>query len=821
MLAVAMLASCSENEITTPKGPLKPGSEVNFTLRLADADLSTRTIYGDEDTEAKAFPIYWVDGDQVAMASPQAAVKNAPYSISVEPGATKQDYATAMTKIGEAGIQWGTSFPQNFYSIYPCKYTDVNDKVVENTIAVNGNAAEATLHVRDTQRQLFELTIDEKGNRIWKGTPVDETGMKNPDAIMYAQRQMNADGDVVLQYVPFTTAFNITLEGYELSAAFEYPVVIQEVIIEAPAGIQLVGDFKAAFDEKATKTPEVKADASVNTCTTPNIIHVPCLVSETNYLHPNPITDVIKFNVFAIPTGNEITADWKLHVKTNYKTYTRSLKPKNDGSGTLVPGQVHKLSMPSVYVTIPGETTLDPKTWMKSIPRNVYITDLSLPGAWYATQAQYQGNSDGSYADTNNKKGWTIQELWDKGVRAFSVETRTFSQLNGITWKPVGVAISGTGSKRGNGAYGNSSNLLQPRATRLGSVMSALCDALNNKSFGYALLMISYADGGDGGHREEDYAFWLQGIKAEYDGLSETQKAVVYGYNEGEEITPNTTIGDVAGRLIVQINVATGLPGRNADNDDDFASTRSITKGNYNNDMPALLTYINRKRKAGTAPVSAMHWKEWDDSYRANVGIFVNDNDNENDAREALKTLGKDNFYCNYSIANRTHANNTEGSSESEGLPTYVAREQALTRILRNSALSLELGNHNLWSTFAAGGTEAENSTKDTNFDDARTFAFNMNQWVLNKLDERIGSGNYGPFGNVFCNYIANKVESNGVSVDGNDIIERILRMNQLFRLSRDEDKPEWPDNESGTSAQSPANYSSSLSKDQNGWNAF
>ena len=794
--AAALTASCSDDDTATQHKPLNPGSEVSFNLRLTESDLSTRTVYGDENTN-NAFPIYWVQGDQVAMAAPGAAVETATYTIDVENA--NQNFATSMTKVGDAGIQWGTELPQNFYSVYPYKYTDIDGTTIENKFTINGKEAVANLHIRQTQRQMF--TYDE-ATKTWKGTPVGEQGMKYPDAIMYAQKKMEVSDDVALRYIPFTTAFNITLKGLDYVGETTDPIVIQEVIIEAPENVKLVGDFTATFNQDATSDPKVG-----NIKNASNIIQIPCLVDETKYLHLENIEQKINFNVFAIPNNNEdikVTADWKLHVVTNYDTYTRKLTPTSENSGQLIAGQVHKLKMPKIFIN-KENIKLDAKTWMKYIPRNVYITDISLPGAWYSRQKEYQGNND-------DGGEWTIQQLWQKGVRAFSVETRTYSQYKDIDpswgvnmhWEPTGVAISGTGSDRGIGSDNAYSDpIAGGSVTRLSTVIDAICKEVSQKKAGYAVLMISYADGGDGGHRAEDYSSWLKCIKTEYDNLSETQKAVVYGYNAGEKITPSTTIGDVAGRLIIQINVASGLPGGN------------ISKGNYADDMPALLTYVNRKREAGTAPVSMMHWKEWSDAYMQNVGIFVNDNDNATEALEALKKLGKENFYCNYSVANRTYPIDDETTLTSNNLPTYTRRKKALSRILRNSALSLQLGNHNLWSTFAAGGTQADNS--DTKNTDSETYAVKMNQWVLDQLNARIASGNYGPFGLVFCNYIANTAGS----VNGNDIIARILRMNQLFRLSRDENKPEWPDNGSGTSIPSAASYSSTLSKDANGWNAY
>ena len=68
-LALSFLfAGCSEDELT--KGPgAKVGDEVQFGRSLSNLD--TRTIYGEENTVTNKFPIYWVNGDKVRVASPQ------------------------------------------------------------------------------------------------------------------------------------------------------------------------------------------------------------------------------------------------------------------------------------------------------------------------------------------------------------------------------------------------------------------------------------------------------------------------------------------------------------------------------------------------------------------------------------------------------------------------------------------------------------------------------------------------------------------------------------------------------------------------------
>ena len=76
-----LFAGCSEDELT--KGPgAKVGDEVQFGLSLSNLD--TRTVYGEET--GTGFPIYWVNGDKVRVASPQclSGRNSAEYEIAVD-----------------------------------------------------------------------------------------------------------------------------------------------------------------------------------------------------------------------------------------------------------------------------------------------------------------------------------------------------------------------------------------------------------------------------------------------------------------------------------------------------------------------------------------------------------------------------------------------------------------------------------------------------------------------------------------------------------------------------------------------------------------
>ena len=123
-----------------------PGDEVVFGAALPG---NSKTVYGEEN--GNKFPIYWVNGDKVRVASPQclSGRNSAEYQIAV--ASTTQNYATSMTKTGDYGVQWGDgdAATADFYSIYPSS--------ASTKLEVSGAGVTTTLHVDATQ---FARTTD-------------------------------------------------------------------------------------------------------------------------------------------------------------------------------------------------------------------------------------------------------------------------------------------------------------------------------------------------------------------------------------------------------------------------------------------------------------------------------------------------------------------------------------------------------------------------------------------------------------------------------------------------------------------------------------
>ena len=483
-----------------------PGDEVVFGAALPG---NTKTVYGDETSTG--FPIYWVNGDKVRVASPQclSGRNSAEYKIAV--ASTTQNFATSMTKTGETGVQWGDAETADFYSIYPSS--------ASTALTVNGNSVTTTLHVDATQ---FASITD-------KGTSYYAQPAEMGNVVMYAKKAGVTSGSTVeLHYTPFSTVLEFEINSPSTyTGSQKSDIMIQTLTLTAPTGTTIAGNFSFNFNG-----PSITPDATSGS----NSITMHLLDNNQYTAVLSTTKRTLKAKMCLMPISGNLDG-WKVEIKTNAGTFSKTLGA-NDSKGTattLDPGKVHKIKLPTLsYASKEWVYTLD--RWMPTLPdyTNIYLSELSLPGAWYAGSTEGVSNGTGYQATSS------ITDLWKAGVRAFAVECRTNSTYTNWHWTPNYVCISGTGSNTaGGGAYRSGTNIT--------TVLDGIRTALASHQDEYAVLVLSYADGGEGAHRAEDHAYFLQGVAT---ALSSYTDIVYSG-----PITKNTTIGDVKGKLIVKVNL--------------------------------------------------------------------------------------------------------------------------------------------------------------------------------------------------------------------------------------------------------------------------
>lgn len=500
MSALALLVcSCQEDEGTSIQPT--PGEEVKFGGRL-DASPMTRTIYGESD--GIGFPIYWVDGDQVLVASPECANNNgigsATYAISVD--GPEQNYATSMDKTGEAGVQWGDNATANFYSIYP-----------------------ASSDTRFTQSLTSaRLTVTTQQNNTWD----TETNTVSPDmkaCFMYAKTENVSSGNVVnLAYKPLSTAVRFRVNGPTSGD----PVTISYIRLYAPTGVALSGTFNVDFTQTGTDgMPTVTAIqgrtynyASMNAAT-PSGAYLTLAVGEH--------ADVQLF--FLLEREITMNENWYIEVATTSGTYIKYLTSDATGGNMILkPGQIHEL--PGLPTLTSGEW--DPANWMVNIQRNVYLSEISIPGSWNSLNPDFQG------ANPN------IEEQYNAGVRAFHLDTRWRATDDWLGWTG-NSPITDLGIANGGGTYdvmGDNGERLQCMTQDAPTFESALGEiARHVKEDEYMVVYCTFAQG------STVYGDW----RAEIAEACNNNEAII----DAKTLNANSTVGDVIGKVIVIVSTYT------------------------------------------------------------------------------------------------------------------------------------------------------------------------------------------------------------------------------------------------------------------------
>ncbi|MEE1022673.1 MAG: hypothetical protein U0L83_06050 [Muribaculaceae bacterium] len=757
--AALALGSCSDEnkEIIVPT----PGEEVAFGVQL---DAETRTVWGEEVTEGgHYFPIYWNSGDRIDVASPQAdkAFQTGKYEVSA---GTNQNYATKITKIGETGVRWGNSPTANFFAAYPAAEQG-------NSLVVSGTDVTASMTISSTQKNYITDNVVE-GKSPYKAYP------EMDNDIMYAKKYGAPSGTTVdLQFNPFATVVQMTLKGPETSISNAEDFYIQNVQLQAPADVNIAGSFELKFDG------DTDADVTASVANGSNIINVsPVRIKDATDHTPLPNMafksgDKMVLTFFLIPNTDKnkpvsIGAGWRVNVQTSAGVFSRELKVEEGVNAQLLPGKVHQLPEFPPF-NVDANWTFSTNSWLSTIPDNVYVSELSLPGAWYAWDGSHTGKSS-IFASWDKNEGYqistaTIAALFEAGIRAFQVETRVgFTggaqrNLNSST-----VVINGTGKNATLVDY-------YEEATALNDMITALQTQLEKYKSEFSVLAISYSDGGSTSLGEDCKSIWINKLQAILSGYSN----IVYA----SEITPNTTIASVKGKIIVMINV------------DAEVENKVTTWPN------ALFAYTNTSWAAETinsSLISPMKRAAW-------PGIGAN---------VAIGTVGANpnNMYLNYTLANRTYSGTGTAPA---GMPNLENRKAAIRSLIENSDQVYAAKTHNAWYYIGAGGTYAKQLSGDSDDNGPQNLAGGtngLNAFLLDQIKSKVVNHKPSPLGLVFFNQCTGAKDT----YYGEDIVNEIIRMNNKFYLQREE-----PTTQTQQIKSVIPTHSSGFRKSTNGWDAF
>lgn len=742
---LSVLVACTEEKIEV--GTPLTGQEVTFSVSMGN---DSRTIYGAEETDGKSIKVNWVNGDKITVFGTTCAVQQADYSV-VAANSGNQNYADDLQKTGAAGVQWGSE-PSDFYAIYPA---------VDEAIEMTNGIVTINTSVRQFQNNDF---VFNSATNTWVGTPYMEGSVTNtmPDALMYAMTpgvsSTDKNGIVDLNFKPFSTVLKFTLDGFTVKnnttgeVVSDAEVYVSKITVKAP--YYVTGACSFTFD---SSTPTVEGGEYNDIVIYPKSL-------------PLKQGQKLEFSAFAIPSeytiSNSEDATWTVEIETtNYGTHTYLIQPTVPQ--TLLAGQIHKVKIPAI-VSNRGEVTLPAENWVRWIPRNVYLSELSMPGAWYCMDGSYQNNA-------------TLEELFAAGVRAFNIDCRVSREAfralsSGNPWKSDSYengnfhfACAGTEEPTTVTLWGAGYSQMK-EGTHVLDAVKTLVKLANNHPHEIIAIIFTFAEKpsteGSVGSTLVYGSTDPQYITAELKKVLEDSSISPFIY---KDINSETTISDLLAvpegatyprNILVKINHS----------NKEFYSNYPLPDG--------VMTSFGSMAMEGwvsdyIASISALDANY----YRTmqNYPIYIGGGNTIADTEQNGMTY----YFCQ---AQKTY--NSGG-----GVPTIEERKTAINNVLMQAKSVYDNSQHNALFQLGIGGSLNDNQL---------TVAQSLNPYVSDIINNMLATRNVSPLGFVLMNHCLStyNITVNGetVSFDNTKLLQDIISFNAKFYLNRDKEKPEWPD---------------------------
>lgn len=687
MLALAAImlsaASCSdENVIGDEPIPEAKGKEVNFSISMPEM---SRTYYDPNgwDDDDKLTQIFWGDitgnvaNEQVMVYGDYAGRNIGRYKV--DGYETGSSHATSLVKQGTTGVQWGESTTEqvHFYSVYPAidKYADIPvEQGWLRTELTPGQSA---------KRYSIGGQIVTDYSQLHAQSTQARTIVANPDmsaAVMIADSKVAYGAEQVpLTYKMYPNVLELTIYGPTtelINGVHQSYVDILEINIERKEGstVSLAGTFDYNSNDPLNYNV-ISEEGNVQ-------IQTSIVAQDGTVYHPRLYnhgastaagTDKLKVRVFLLP--NVKPSDITVNVTTNFGYY--QLNPEQMSSVSFPQfqqGKIHRLRLPRFDEV--GRHAFDYSRWMEQINPDVYVTELSLPGSWSSFSKQYQNLS--------------LDDQYIAGIRAFTIK------------------FDGNNYVKGTLQDQNSNYTLTEVIESLGKKVQ------NTKE--YVVLILRTC--GKSADLMNDIQSEIQGNQYVYQG----------GTNG---IDPQTTVGDVAGKVIIKCN----MDGNN----------------NADSTMPAIFSKWTWD-KVGQAQTAPLDWGTYENTTgtgAGNTGLIWCYTE-----EEAILTTGPVPSGWDYGA-------------------TLETRIKAIDNYIEVSESTYNRGSHDRWFFILAGALLDNDASK------AATY---FNQLIYSKLSnpERTAC----PMGIVMMNFVE-AANSTTNTYYTKDLIRTIIANNNAFIMAK------------------------------------
>ena len=569
-IALLGLSGCNDS-IETVGTPVQTGDEIQFGSFLSNSLVQTRTVYGNptEFNDAngrypKSYPVNWEDGDEIMIFCPQASQpSNGRVKYRITPDPSKPAMAVRVDKIEDVGLQWGTGEGENgthrFYGIYPAS-------------AVKGTAEESqegkiTFNIPELQKVgKWKISKNADGS-------ITYNGIANTDyAYMYAFTSVNKNevtdqNPVNLQFRPLTTVLEVIVNGPNAADETINVTNLNIIAQDENTAPVLTGDFICGIstdgsgDEIISVVDDGSSNYSRSSISIPLYINNDDVVEVESGLNAEdykgkPIAlkkgDMIRVRGFFLRGNDKDLPVNALQVAV--AQVGTAPKKKNLQTADVAATQINIVDLPAMEK---GGTNY----WMSSIPSNTYISELSIPGSKFSVLTS-ANNAANVYQTA------TIEQQFQDGVRAFILQTSTIGtnsdparpwpyddypgRDNKFTYTGFWVVCEGRE---------NQVMTLETAISQIASYLDQCQEAGKMNEFAFVMLTYStgYYDLGAGyllgsfnytRNPADPEQYWIEKLREEVKTIANKTSNRIYT----DEITPNTTIDDVKGKIILKAN---------------------------------------------------------------------------------------------------------------------------------------------------------------------------------------------------------------------------------------------------------------------------
>lgn len=563
MFVAAVLCGCTDDVVDNGNkivdNPVKEGSEILFGSSLSgDADeevsaqskVGTRTVYGERTSTG--VPVYWKpEGDEVAifcLQTSQPADHLVKYLVKPQEGEGKQHLSASVEKLEDVGLQWGTSDEHRFYAFYPASAVKGSEE--------EDRTGKITANIPVTQQPTSWEEGELNGVKTYFGLP--NMGYAYMYAYTSQKKSETPEGTAIdLQFKNLVTVLDITVQGPESGD----PITVTNINVSAVEGQNpiLTGDFTCNIREAEDNSKEVTAEcaAAGNLSEVRNTVSIPCYDREKGGFIQLAKGEQLNVKAYIIPDDDESHKIKARTLQVTVATLNGAAKRKLLQTADVTPHKINRVRLPHLEA---GGTNY----WMSNLDPDIYVTELSIPGSKFSFLTR-DNNSDVEYQAT------TTEQQFLNGVRAFHVQTAAkYSYRPAIdvtnpdryTEEDLYIAVGSEILRGESGSFWGIEfpgspvpvkAFLEELATNLQTASNA--EKINE----FAVVNLTYSESAT---RDATGAMELT---SNYEtGWIVTVCNMLKKYAEEDglpiytgKITSNTTIKDVAGKIIVHVNINT------------------------------------------------------------------------------------------------------------------------------------------------------------------------------------------------------------------------------------------------------------------------